>query len=197
MQLITPIGGDPVVREMILRLEIQRRHRDSQSRAEAIELPSERGSGAISDVPLDEATLPVRPETSEIDNDGLVEATQAEPIDWWAQARAVIGDLETLQLEERGIPLEPERWVSIMQGPMPTTDATAIRTERDNAGSMYRNVYGDLTVRISQKCTLRFQSRPVDLSNFAKYIPPDIACSAAPVMDLSGLDEYVGSKGTQ
>jgi hypothetical protein len=92
-QLISPIGGDPVVRRMLLQLEFKRRPPpDTLSEIRVFELPSKPETQLASESFLDEEDLPKRPQRAEYDDDD-VEATQGHIIDWWVRARAVIQDL--------------------------------------------------------------------------------------------------------
>ena len=174
-QLISPIGGDPDVRRMLLQLEFQRRPPpDVPSGIRVFELPPKPETQRTSDSSTDERDLPERPERIEYGDDD-VETTQDHVIDWWAQARAVIQDL----------------------GPMPSSGDPTMPTEQGNSGSGYRNVYGDLEVPISESCVMQMQSRPFDSSDFARNIPPRIVCKGTSKMDLSGLDEYLDKRRTK
>ena len=189
-QLISPIGGDPVVQQMLLRLEFQRRPPpDTPSGIRVFELPPKPENQHASDSSLEE-DLPKRPERAEYDDDDT-EVTRDHVIDWWAQARAVIQDLGDAEFEEWLESQGYEKWVSVMQGPMPTSANPTTPAERGNVGARYRNVYGELEVPISENCVLQMQSRPFDSSDFARNIPPRIVCKGTAKIDLSGLDEYL------
>jgi hypothetical protein len=196
-QLISPIGGDPVVRRLLLQLEFQRRPPpDVPSGIRVFELPPKPETLHASDSSIDEEDLPQRPERAEYDDDN-VKATQDHVIDWWAAARAVIQDLGDAEFEEWLESQGYKKWVSVMQGPMPTSGDPTIPTEQGDSGSGYRNVYGDLEVPISESCVMQMQSRPFDSSDFARSIPPRIVCKGTSKMDLSGLEEYLDRRRTE
>ena len=193
-QLISPIGGDPVVRRMLLQLDFQRRHAPVvPGRIRAIELPPKPAIQPAPDRSRDEDDRPERvaygQEPAEATNDTL--------IDWWAEAEAVIEDLDDAEfddwLESRGY----RKWVSVMQGPMPTSGGPAMSPEEERSGYSYKNVYGELEFPISQNCVMQVPSRPSDSSDFARNIPPRIVCKETKNMDLSGLGEYLERGGNQ
>ena len=195
--LISPIGGDPDVRRMLLQLEFQRRlPPDVPSGIRVFELPPKPDTQHASDSSIDEKDLSERPELAEYDDDN-VEATQDHVIDWWAQARAVIQDLGDAGFEEWLESQGYKKWVSVMQGRMPSSGDPTMPTEQGSYGSGYRNVYGDLEVPISESCVMQMQSRPFDSSDFARNIPPRIVCKGISKMDLSGLDEYLDKRSTK
>jgi hypothetical protein len=188
-QLISPIGGDPVVRQMLLQLEFQRRPSpDTPSGIRVFELPPKPETQHASDSSIDEDDRPMRPARAE-NNDDDIEVTQDHVVDWWAQARAVIQEVGDAELEEWLKSQGYKKWVSVMQGPMPTSGDTTAPSEQGKIGSGYRNMYGDLELPISKNCVLQMQSRPFDSSDFARNIPPRIVCRGTSKTDLSGLDK--------
>lgn len=190
-QLVSPIGGDPVVRQMLLQLEFRRRPPPDPPRgARVFELPTRAEARDAPDSSLDERDLPERPDRGEYDDDA-VEATRDHVIDWWAQARAVIQDLGDAEFEEWLESQGYKKWVSVMQGPMPKSNDPIPPPEQGSAGSVYRNVYGDLEIPINENCVMQMQSRPLDSSDFARNIPPRIICKGTSEIDLSGLHEYL------
>jgi hypothetical protein len=194
-QLISPIGGDPDVRRMLLQLEFQRRPPpDVPSGIRVFELPPKPETQRTSDSSTDERGLPERPERVEFGDDDVA---QDHVIDWWAQARAVIQDLGDAEFEEWLESQGYKKWVSVMQGPMPSSGDPMMPTEKGNSGSGYRNVHGDLEVPISESCVMQMQSRPFDSSDFARNIPPRIVCKGTSKMDLSDLDEYLDKRRTK
>jgi hypothetical protein len=196
-QLISPVGGDPVVRQMLLKLEFHRSSpRDTESGIRVFELPPKPEIRHAPDKPVDESDRPTRPERAEY-NDDSIEAAQDHIIDWWAQARAVIQDLGDAEFEDWLESQGYEKYVSIMQGPMPTSSSPTTPSRQDNAGSGYRNVYGDLEVAISENCVMQMRPRLFDSSDFARNIPPLIVCKSTPRMDLSGLEQYLDKSKKQ
>ena len=196
-QLISPIGGDPVVQQMLQQLELQRRlPPDAPGEIRVFELPPKPESQQALRSATDENDAPKRPEQAGYDEDKY-EATQDDVIDWWAQARAIIQDLGDAESEEWLQSQQYERWVSVMQGPMPSAGASTILTEQGDSGSAYRNVYGDFEVPINESCVLQLQPRPFDASDFARNIPPRIVCKGASKKDLAGLEEYLDKRKRQ
>ena len=198
-QLITPIGGDPAVERMLLELEIFRLPPDAPT---GISDP-EPTADAASESPETETALPSRPERAE--DDGGIDEPETEPeqepkpssgVDWWSQAQNVARSMGNEELEALLQSPGFEDWVSVMQGPMPSTGDVARAIEEDAVWSFYWNVYGDIEIRVSKDCVLQIQSRPFDYSSFAKNIPPNILCKETPVIDVSGLEDYVnGGRG--
>ncbi|MEJ2257205.1 MAG: hypothetical protein P8X98_09385, partial [Woeseiaceae bacterium] len=119
------------------------------------------------------------------------ESSQSHSIDWWAQVRTAVRDADDADLDEWLQSQGYRRWVSVMQGPMPTSGEPTTPSEQASVGTAYRNVYGDLEVRVSENCVIQIQSRLFDTSDFAKNIPPRIVCKGTSGMDLSGLHEFL------
>jgi hypothetical protein len=190
-QLVAPTGGDPVVRQMLMQLEFQRRPLpDTASGVRIFELPPKPKTRRAADSPPDAKDLPQRPDRGEYDDEDVA-ATPGHVIDWWAQARAVIQDLGDAEFEEWLESQGNQKWVSVMQGPMPISGEPTTPSEQATVGTAYRNVYGDLEVRVSENCVIQIQSRLFDTSDFAKNIPPRIVCKGTSGMDLSGLHEFL------
>lgn len=209
-QLVSPIGGDRVVTQMLLQLEIQRRpDPDMPSGIRVFELPQERAIRDTSDSSDDEDDRPKSTqgessddavEATEDDADGTeddAEGSARNVVDWWAQARAISRDLNDAEFEEWLESQGYKKWVSVMQGHMPNLLGPTTPSEQGEPTSAYRNPYGDLVIPINESCTMQVQSRLFDSSNFARNIPPLIVCRGASGIDLSGLDEYVNSAGGQ
>lgn len=185
-----PVGSDPVVRQMLLKLEFHRSSPpDMQSGVRDFELPPKPDIRHAPDQPVDESDRPKRPERGEYDDDSVV-ATQDHIIDWWAHARAVIQDLEDAEFEDWLQSHGYTEYVSIMQGTMPTSGRSASLSGQTKSGSGYRNVYGDFELLISENCVMQTQPRLFDSSDVARNIPPLIVCKPTPRMDLSGLEQY-------
>lgn len=193
-QLITPIGGDPTVETMLLQLETINLPPDAPNRTRA-SVPPESEPRAPSGISQEDTDLPTRPERA-ADEDRDAEPGQAETTDWWAQLRDAAESMDSDQLEEWLQSPENEDWVSVMQGPMPSFGGFERPPAEDSVWSMYRNVYGDTEIKVSPNCVLQIQSKPFDYSDFAKNIPPLVFCNETPVIDLSGLEEYIGAGRT-
>ena len=189
--LILPVGGDPAVTRMLLELEFRRSSPpEVESGIRVFERPPEREVQDTPDKPEAERERSGRPERSEYaaaGNEEPIEAAHERSINWWAEARAVIEDLEN---EDYGFaPHGRGKYVSIMQGPMPGSGDPITPSSQDQARSGYTSVYGDLEVAIGENCVMQMRSKPFDYSDFARNIPPLIVCKGAPETDLSRLGE--------
>ncbi|MEO1246251.1 MAG: hypothetical protein AAFX56_11275 [Pseudomonadota bacterium] len=190
-QLILPVGGDPVVREMLLQLESRRSSLPkTESGVRIFELPPKPELRDNPDTPADQSAPPRRPQRAEYSDDP-VEATPERIIDWWAQARAVIQDQGDAEFEEWLELQGYKKYVSIMQGPMPGSAGPTKPSGQERPGSDYENVYGDLVVPINENCVMQMRPRSFDSSDFARNIPPRIVCKSDPGIGLSGLEEYL------
>ena len=97
---------------------------------------------------------------------------------WWAAARSVgeASDEEAFErwLIEQGY----EKYVSIMQGPLPITNSVTAElpiTQEDITG--YMNTYGDMELKISDNCVIQsLISTRFDTSDFAKNLPMRVVC---------------------
>ena len=196
-QLISPIGGDPVVKRMLFQLELQRRQTPAvPSGIKVFELPPKPEDQPVSDRSLDADNRPQRPEPAAY-NDDDVEETRGRVINWWAEARAVIQGLGDAEFEEWLESQGFKKWVSVMQGPMPTSGGTAVPAEDGKTRSAYRNIYGDLELPISKNCVMQMQPRPFDSSDFSRNVPPRIVCKGTTEMDLSGLGKRLDRGATE
>ena len=74
-----------------------------------------------------------------------------------------------------------ERYVSIMQGPIPITNSvrgTLPPSQEDATG--YLNSYGDLEFKISENCVMQTQvSARFDTSDFGRNLPMRVTCKGA------------------
>lgn len=196
-QLVAPTGSDPDVEQMLLQLQFQRRPPpDTPSGIRVFELPPKPETRRASDSSLDEERPPKRPEPDEEDDED-VSVTREHVIDWWAEARAVVEDPGDGEFEEWLKSQGYRKWVSVMQGPMPTSGDPTAPSEPGSSGSGYRNVYGELEVPISERCVMQMPSKPFDSSDFATSIPPRIVCRETSRIDLSALDEYLDKSRRQ
>ncbi|MEM8681960.1 MAG: hypothetical protein AAGF72_00935 [Pseudomonadota bacterium] len=190
-QLILPVGGDPVVRQMLLQLESRRSSLPkAESGIRVFQLPPKPELRETPDTPADQSARPKRPEKPEY-NDDPVAATPDRIIDWWAQARTVIQDRGDAEFEEWLESLGYKKYMSIMQGPMPGSGNPTKPSRQGRLGLDYKNVFGDLVVPINENCVMQMRPRSFDSSDFARNIPPLIVCRSTPGIDLSGLEEYL------
>ena len=181
-RLILPGEQDRIVTRMIRNIEFQR----------AVLPPNPAG------IQVFELPPPIEPRlTSEVSNrpqkqdslsdESFVDAGPAHVIDWWAEARRLTqeSDEEALKrwLLEQGF----DRYVSIMQGPLPITNSvrgTLSPTQEDTTG--YLNTYGDMEIKISKNCVLQTQvAARHDISDFAKNLPMRVVCKSAPKVKFS------------
>lgn len=190
-ELTSPIGGDPVVTQMLLELELQRNEpADSGGGVRVFKLPPTLQPQSTPDERVEKPERPKRPEQANVDEDP-VEAERSRTIDWWAVAREVIkasGEAEFENwLEQQGY----RKYVSIMQGPMPGADRETAPSALESTGSVYTNVYGDVEVPINENCVMQIRPGNFDSSDFAQNIPPQIVCKTSPESRLSGLEEFL------
>ncbi len=85
------------------------------------------------------------------------------------------------------------KYVSIMQGPMPTDGNSRASSEPgETVGSDYRSAYGESEVIISDNCLMQIRSTTFDYSDFAAKLPATVRCKRPdPKIDLSGLENNV------
>ncbi len=185
-KLILPIDSDPVVMQMLHKLELQRDARQVlQQPIHVYERPSRIEESTPPDKFVEDTSRPIRPPTSDDDP-----APDPEPhvVDWWAEARSIVQDSEDANFEEWLLAQGYRKYVSIMQGPMPTGDnPSKSPAQRENENIGYRNVFGDLELTINDNCVMRMQSGTVDLSDFSRHLPAQVICKSSPKIDLSGL----------
>ncbi len=193
-QLISPVGGDPVVREMLLQLELQRSSPpDTESGIRVFELPPRPGILNTPDASSEVNRRPERPTRDEYGDDPD-ENERSRIIDWWVEARAVIKDVGDAEFEDWLETQGSRKTVSIMRGAMPTGGDRAARSAQDTAGRGYQNMYGDVEIAISENCVLQMRPRHFDSSDFARNIPPLVVCKTGPGKNLSGLQDYLDNR---
>lgn len=193
-QLISPVGGDPVVREMLLQLEFQQRSPpDRESGIRVFELPPRPGARSAPDAPPEVNGRPERPERGEYSDDPD-DNERSRVIDWWAEARAAIKDVGDAEFEDWLEAQGSRRYVSIMRGAVPTGGSRATRSAQDTAENRYQNLYGDVEIAISENCVLQMRPRHFDSSDFARNIPPLVVCKPAPGENLPELEDYLNNR---
>ena len=105
---------------------------------------------------------------------------RAHVIDWWAEARRVTQEFDEEALKRWLLEQGYERYVSIMQGPLPITNsvhATLPSTQEDATG--YMNSFGDMEYKISENCVATTQvAARLDHSDFGKALPMRITCKS-------------------
>ncbi len=183
-RLILPGGQDRIVTRMIQNIEYQRDVRPPDpSGIQIFELPPPVEDEPIPvehDLTVGGSTLSPVPDTSS--DDSPVEDSRAHVIDWWAEARKVTQQADEDALKRWLLEQGYDRYVSIMQGPLPITNsvrASMPPTQEDTTG--YLNTYGDMELKISDNCVLQTQvSARLDISDFARKLPMRVVCKSAP-----------------
>ena len=177
-RLILPGDEDPLVARMIQNIEFQRVARPPEPisiqtfrRPPDIEKPPRPDRPIVSRVAADEIV-------DEPDDESTAENSRVKAIDWWAEARRIAeeSDEDALErwLQEQGY----EKYVTIMQGPLPITNsvqATLPDSQEDITG--YMNSYGDMEIKVSENCVAQTQvSSRLDISDFAEKMPMRVLC---------------------
>jgi hypothetical protein len=115
-------------------------------------------------------------------NENDEEERPAHVIDWWAEARRLTQELDEEALDRWLLEQGYDRYVSIMQGPLPITNSvrgTLPPSQEEVTG--YLNTYGDLEFRISENCVMQTQvSSRLDMSDFVRNLPMRVVCKSAP-----------------
>jgi hypothetical protein len=187
-QLIAPIGGHPVVKQMIQRLELHHRPpAEAPNEVQNIKLPPKPRIIHAPDMAIDEGENSKRPEVGS-NRDNNTEVTQDQAIDWWAEVQKYIQGSEDAGSQKWMLSHGFKKYVSIMQGPMPSSGGPSAPPEKEEVGSSHRNVYGDLEIKVTENCILQVSSNIFDSSDFARHIPPRILCTTPPKIDMSGLE---------
>jgi len=192
-RLILPGEHDRIVTRMIQNIELQRAVQPSQaSGTHVAELP-----GTIEKVPL--PTRPILTTEESIPDAVIVTPRDNRPeagagarsIDWWAEARRLTHESNEEALRQWSLEQGYERYVSIMQGPLPITNpvqATLPPNQGDATG--YLNIYGDMEYKISENCTATTQTVvAIDDSDFVRALPMVITCTPPPRQKLN-FDRY-------
>lgn len=177
-RLILPGDEDPLVARMIQDIEFQR----VTLPPEPISIQAFRRPPEIEEWPLPERPIVSRDHAAETEDkpveEDAAENSRVQAIDWWAEARRIAqeSDEDALErwLQEQGY----EKYVTIMQGPLPITNsvqATLPDSQEDITG--YMNSYGDMEIKVSENCVAQTQvSARLDISDFAEKMPMRVLC---------------------
>ena len=199
-RLIMPLESDQVVATQPLELEfsptIIPREEDPMR---LFERPDRPDPVEIPEIYIGEAREPIPlEELQDLDESDADPAEPPSAIDLRARARSIIQDREDEKYqawlaEQSG----QQRYVSIMQGPIPRSDTPRASAEQGGGtGSHYRSVYGETEVTLGDNCVMQLRSTTFDYSDFASKLPAMIRCRAPrPKMDLSGLNRRVAPPG--
>jgi hypothetical protein len=179
-QLILPGDRDRIVTRMIHDIEFQRAiHSQAPAEIQLFDLPAP----VTDEPPPIDTQLIVEGPIRELDDGALpvgksVNSDPEPAVDWWAEASRIAqesGEEATRRwLLEQG----HERYVSIMQGPMPIRNPVqgSLPLTQENATG-YLNTYGDMEIKVSKNCVAKTQvAARLDISDFARKLPMRIVC---------------------
>jgi hypothetical protein len=177
-RLILPSGKDPIVVRMIRDIEFLRANDvPLQAQIQVFELPLP----VEIRPPLLEAVLPVEDfgeAPDQVSDESPTEESPAHVIDWWAEARRLTQEAGEEEFKRWMLEQGYERYVSIMQGPLPITNSvqeTLPPSQEDATG--YLNSYGDLEIKISENCVMQtLISTRFDMSDFGRKLPMRVTC---------------------
>jgi hypothetical protein len=192
-RLILPGEQDRIVSRMIQSIEFLRAESapDTASiQVFVLPLPIEDPPPSIEQKPVAEVLAKTQNQTTIID-EGPAEDCPVHLIDLWAEARRLTQESDEDALKRWLLEQGFERYVSIMQGPVPI--ANSVRGElppnqEDRTG--YLNNYGDLAFKISENCVMQtLVSARLDISDFATSLPMRVTCKSPPKIRYS-FDRY-------
>jgi len=180
-RLILPSAKDPIVSRMIQNIEFLRADDapvSTQIQVFELPLPVEvRPPPLETDLPV--ADLGEAPD--QVSDESVKEENPAHVIDWWAEARRLTQEAGEEEFKRWMLEQGYERYVSIMQGPLPITNSvrgTLPPSQEDATG--YLNSYGDLEFKISENCVMQTQvSARFDTSDFGRNLPMRVTCKGA------------------
>jgi hypothetical protein len=177
-RLILPGGKDPIVTRMIQNIEFLRADEAPLSaQIQVFELPP---PVEIRPPPL-EMDLPVEDlgaSPDQVSDESPKEEGPAHVIDWWAEARRLTQEAGEEEFKRWMLEQGYERYVSIMQGPLPITNSVrgTLAPSQENATG-YMNSFGDLEFKISENCVMQTQvSARFDRSDFGRNLPMRVTC---------------------
>lgn len=188
-RLIVPSENDPIVTRMIQNIELHR----------AIRLPDQVGIRPVEPPQAIEEKPPTTQANFSAEGSGQTQNNtprtdespekegRAHVIDWWGEARRLVQESDEEALKQFLLEQGYERYVSIMQGPLPITNGVLANlppTQEDVTG--YMNSYGDLEYKISENCVATTQvAATLDHSDFVKALPMIITCKRPPKQKFS------------
>jgi hypothetical protein len=192
-RLILPGEQDRIVSRMIQSIEFLRAESapDTASiQVFVLPLPIEDPPPSIEQKPVAEVLAKTQNQTTIID-EGPAEDGPDHLIDWWAEARRLTQESDEDALKRWLLEQGFERYVSIMQGPVPITNSVRGElppNQEDRTG--YLNNYGDLAFKISENCVMQtLVSARLDISDFATSLPMRVTCKPPPKIRYS-FDRY-------
>jgi hypothetical protein len=178
-RLILPSGTDPIVTRMIQNIEFLRADDAAlPAQIQVFELPV---PVEVKPTPIEVDSRPLELDQSQnqVSDDSAEEVKPAHVIDWWAAARKLTQESGEEELKRWMLEQGYERYVSIMQGAFPTSNAIAhglpVSTQEDATG--YLNSYGDLEFKISENCVMQTQvSARFPVTDFDRNLPMRVTC---------------------
>jgi len=186
-RLILPSERDRIVTRMIQNIEFQRAVVPPlPAEIQVFELPPP----VKTEPPPIEVDLPAEDPiqtNDQVSDESPKEERPAHVIDWWAEARKLTQELGEESFKRWMLEQGYERYVSIMQGPLPITNSvrgTLPPSQEEATG--YLNSYGDLEFKISENCVMQTQvSARLDMSDFGRSLPMRVTCKSAPKIKYS------------
>jgi hypothetical protein len=177
-RLILPGDEDPLVTRMIQNIEFQR----VTLPPEPVSIQTFRRPPEIEESPLPERPIVSRDQAAETEDtpveENATENSRVKAIDWWAEARRIAQESDDDALERWLMEQGYEKYVTIMQGPLPITNsvqASLPDSQEDITG--YMNSYGDMEIKVSENCVAQTQvSSRLDISDFAEKMPMRVLC---------------------
>lgn len=187
-RLILPSERDPIITRMIQNIEFHRTVRPPEPTGiQAFEPPPRvkvEPAPAVLDSTFDSSNPA---ETQEVALDeNPAKKGPAHVIDWWAEARKIAHESDEEALKRWLLEQGYDRYVTIMQGPLPITNSVRGTLPQSQEGRTgYLNTYGDLEFKISENCVVQTQvSARLDISDFTRNLPMRVVCKPAPKVKL-------------
>ena len=188
-RLILPSEQDRIVTRMIQNIEFQRTVLPPDPAGiQVFELPppiEDKRPPIELNLTAEGSNLPQN--QNSFSDESFLEEGPAHVIDWWAEARRLTQESDEEALKRWLLEQGYDRYVSIMQGPLPITNSvrgTLPTTQEDATG--YLNTYGDMEFKISENCVATTQvAARLDHSDLAKALPMRITCKSSPKQKFS------------
>jgi len=181
-RLILPGEHDRIVTRMIRNIEFQRAVRPPDPAGILVfQLPQLIEEKPPPTEPISTAEDSRQTQNSDTPPDGSSDKEgRARVIDWWAEARRLTQEADEDALKRWLLEQGYDRYVSIMQGPLPITNSVRANlppTQDDATG--YMNSYGDMEYKISENCVATTQvAARLDHSDFGRALPMRITCKS-------------------
>lgn len=181
-QLILPGERDRVVSRIIQSIELQRAERRSDPLNHQVFNPP---TPTVARIPRPSDPRPTTSVETKSSAPNVV--ADGKDIDWWDEARKLTQDADGESLERWLLEQGHERYVTIMQGPVPITNSVQGQlppTQEDATG--YLNTFGDMEIKVSENCIAQTQvSARLDISDFSQKLPMRIICKSTEQEEFS------------